>query len=269
MNDFNAIFEFINQLHEAKAHAVGNIGENAINQFALEHLSNDYFIFADIVIQAGNGTTQIDQVIVSKYGIFVIEIKNYKGWIFGDVQNSQWTQVLTSGKYRFQNPLRQNYKHIKSLQTLLGFHNDIFKSLVAFFRAEFKTVLPKNIVNNGSDYLNFINNNQKILLSEQQVLETIEKIKKSCLTQEQHQAHITKIKQQYNHANENNAPQCPRCNNIMVLRKARNTGNAFWGCSHYPQCTAIINIKNDYEKMKEAFQEVENVFNFMSRIFPN
>ncbi|WP_350617509.1 nuclease-related domain-containing protein, partial [Pseudomonas sp. HY7a-MNA-CIBAN-0227] len=66
------------------------------------------------------GSTQIDHVIVSIYGIFVIETKNYKGWIFGNEKQRQWTQAFPNGrKYKFQNPLRQNYLHIKTLADLL------------------------------------------------------------------------------------------------------------------------------------------------------
>ena len=34
-------------------------------------------------------------------------------------------------------------------------------------------------------------------------------------------------------------PSCPLCSSPMVMRKAKkglNAGNAFWGCSNFPQC---------------------------------
>ena len=73
--------------------------------------SNIYRRFHNIIIPTNNGTTQIDHIIVSPFGLFVIETKNYKGWIFGSEKQSKWTQSLYGKKYTFQNPLRQNYKH--------------------------------------------------------------------------------------------------------------------------------------------------------------
>ena len=66
------------------------------------------------------GTCQIDHVIVADSGIYVVEVKNYSGWIFGNERNKYWTQVLNYGKekYRFYNPIMQNEGHIKSLKEL-------------------------------------------------------------------------------------------------------------------------------------------------------
>jgi len=41
-------------------------------------------------------------------------------------------------------------------------------------------------------------------------------------------------------------PSCPKCGENMVKRKAgkgSNSGNEFWGCSNFPKCRGIINIK--------------------------
>lgn len=256
-------FKAMEQARDLKANIMGKAGELVTHHVALKLLNEDYFVFQDIVLKAGDGTTQIDQIIVSKFGIFVVEVKNYKGWIFGNAQDSEWTQALTSGKYRFQNPLRQNYKHVKILQTLLNYPDNIFKSLVAFLdQAEFKTHFPDNVVNTIPHYIQFIQKHQEILLSDEQIKIIIEKILSHRLTTEEHQAHIAKIKEQYNNANENNAPQCPRCTNTMILRTAKsggNIGNQFWGCCRYPRCKAIINISNEQEKIKQ----IEDVLTLM------
>src|SRR5262249_40940194 len=54
------------------------------------------------------------------FGIFCIETKSYKGWIFGNAQQEYWTQVIYRYRYKFYNPLRQNYAHIKAVEALLG-----------------------------------------------------------------------------------------------------------------------------------------------------
>ncbi len=35
---------------------------------------------------------------------------------------------------------------------------------------------------------------------------------------------------------QNDNPTCPDCDSEMVLRKNRETGEEFWGCSRYPEC---------------------------------
>jgi len=83
-------------------------------------------------IAAGQGTTQIDHVIVSRYGAFVVETKNMSGWIFGAERDAQWTQKFRKSSFRFQNPLRQNYKHTETPAELLGLPRDTIKSVIVF-----------------------------------------------------------------------------------------------------------------------------------------
>jgi len=73
----------------------------------------------DICISWPNGrTVQIDELIISQSGIYVIEVKNYKGWIFGNIHNEYWTQCLVAGykstptKNKLYNPIKQNQGHI-------------------------------------------------------------------------------------------------------------------------------------------------------------
>lgn len=59
----------------------------------------------DVIIPSRNGTTQIDHLVLSRYGIFIAEIKNIKGWIFGSEYQAKWTQVLYRECNRFRNHL--------------------------------------------------------------------------------------------------------------------------------------------------------------------
>jgi len=54
--------------------------------------------------------------VVSNYGIFVIETKNYKGWIIGNEFDDYWTQVIFKRKEKLYNPIKQNYGHIQALK---------------------------------------------------------------------------------------------------------------------------------------------------------
>lgn len=65
-------------------------------------------------------TVEIDMVMLHEKGIFVIENKNYSGWIFGSEEEEQWLQVLGKGKKNyFYSPIRQNQSHIRNLKRML------------------------------------------------------------------------------------------------------------------------------------------------------
>jgi hypothetical protein len=128
----------------------GRLGEAAVAAGALRNLKKDgYRVFNDLVLarRDGRGTTQIDHVIASHHGIFVVETKNYDGWIFGDVESRYWTQILRGKKSRFQNPLHQNAMHINALAAVTGIPKDRFRNVVYFVGgAVLKTELPPHIL---------------------------------------------------------------------------------------------------------------------------
>jgi hypothetical protein len=77
------------------------------------------------MLQVGNKTTQIDHIVVSNYGIFVIETKNYKGWIMGNEYDEYWRQVIYKRKEKLYNPIKQNYGHILALKGVLKNFSDL------------------------------------------------------------------------------------------------------------------------------------------------
>ena len=101
----------------------------------------------DLTLPTLDGTTQIDHVIVSNFGVFVIETKDLTGWIFGDERSRKWTQSIYGNRYQFMNPLRQNYKHQKAVENLLGLGTRCVHSVVVFVgNSEFKTMMPPNVL---------------------------------------------------------------------------------------------------------------------------
>ena len=131
--------------------------------------ASTYRAFHDVTIPDGTGTTQIDHIFVSPYGLFVLETKNYKGWIFGSERDAQWTQTTGRYKHRFQNPLRQNYKHTATLAALLGISHDLLHSVVVFTgEAQFKTPMPDN-VRKLRDFDRYILNFRDVVLTERDI----------------------------------------------------------------------------------------------------
>ncbi|WP_134052213.1 MULTISPECIES: nuclease-related domain-containing protein [Rheinheimera] len=129
----------------------GAIAERALHKVLVKELPASYQHYRNLVIPTEQGdVTEIDHLVVSAYGIFVIEVKNYRGWIFGGEKQPRWTVQRFRSKHQFMNPLHQNYKHTEAIKHVLGLNgkdNDAVHSIVAFSqRAEFKTHIPLNVM---------------------------------------------------------------------------------------------------------------------------
>ncbi len=145
----------------------------------------EYFLFNNLIIPFENtGSTQIDHVVISRFGVFVIETKDYKGWIFGSQDQSQWTQSLPGGrrKFQFQNPIHQNYAHILGLQNLFSFPVDYFQNIVVFSdRSTFKSD-PIPGVLHLSELTEYIMKDRREILTEKDLEFAIGKLSFLCQT---------------------------------------------------------------------------------------
>ena len=221
----------------------GIIGEWQVNlliKFFLD--KNEYHLIKNVTLPTDDGTTQIDHIIVSKYGIFVVETKNMKGWIFGSANQKQWTQQIYKHKSKFQNPLHQNYKHVKTLEACLNAKNDSIFSVIIFIGdSTFKTKMPEN-VRFARGGIEFIKSKTDIVFNTEEVASVIEQIEsgrleRSYKTNRQHVKHVKEIIE-----GKSDIKACSKCGEEMVLRKAtkgKNVGNEFWGCSAFPSCKNV------------------------------
>ena len=107
-----------------------------------------YHLMNNVTIPTNWGSTQIDHVLVSRFGVFVLEAKHYKGWIFANTDSPTWTQVLFEHRFKFQNPLRQNHGHVRAVHKLLDFlPPELVHSVVVFTGdADFKVGKPGNVL---------------------------------------------------------------------------------------------------------------------------
>ena len=219
---------------------------NLLIKFFLD--KNDYHLIKNVTLPTfidgkKHGTTQIDHIIVSKYGVFVVETKNMKGWIFGSENQKQWTQQTFKHQSQFQNPLHQNYKHVKTLEYLLltrcNAKNDYVFSVIIFIGdSTFKTKMPENVrfARGGIEY---IKSKTDIVFNAQEVVSIVEQVEsgrleRSFKTNRQHVRHVQEIiKDKFD------TKSCSKCGAEMVLRKATkgiNAGSEFLGCSTFPKC---------------------------------
>lgn len=132
-----------------QAPSIQNRGEAMVSQVIQANFGPpNYHLLNHVTLPFKGGTTQIDHVLVSRFGVFVIETKDYKGWIFGGAKQKKWTQVLFKNKFSFQNPTIQNTRHVRAVQDLLDFlPPDATCSVVVFTGdAEFKSEVPQEVV---------------------------------------------------------------------------------------------------------------------------
>ena len=140
----------------------GKVGELAVAvQVKLYLKDPQYILLNDCTLPDEQaGTTQIDHILLSPYGIFIIETKNYKGWIFGSERQKLWTQKIFKKSYKFQNPLHQNYKHQKVLEQVLAdiITPEYLHSIVVFMPdCEFKTDMSVNVFR-GAAWVDYVKN---------------------------------------------------------------------------------------------------------------
>ena len=188
----------------------------------------------NVIIPSKNGTTQIDHILVSPYGVFIIETKNMKGWIFGSENQAKWTQVLYRKKYPFQNPIRQTFRQKKILSEYLGLKESFIHTVIYFAgNCKFKTHLPSNVIRSGLG--SHIKQHQNHILSPEEISRILNQLNKltsdSSLTTKKH---IKSLRERHS-----SNTICPRCGSNLVERTARNrlrASSKFLGCENYPQC---------------------------------
>ena len=218
---------------------IGAAGERRVNSTLRRKLNKrEYVVLADLTLPTWNGTTQVDHIVLSRFGVFVIETKNMSGWIFGGENQAKWTQVMRRHKSQFQNPLRQNYQHVKVVQKLLGIGQGDLENLVAFVgSAEPRTEMPRNVFWSIRNLANYISSRRIVRFTDDEVRDFAKILQNGALeaNRKTKRAHVQHVKE--NAARKKtDVTKCPRCGSQLVERNNRKTGQTFFGCSRYPKC---------------------------------
>ena len=259
-----------------RANILGWLGEMVLH-WKLKHVldQQQYIVMHDIMLPTEEGTTtQIDHIVVSQWGIFVIETKTYSGTIYGKKGEPQWTVKYHFRRKGFprQNPLRQNYKHIATLAECLGIGQEYFKTIVAFANsAKFGKELPPEVMH-IRDVVEYIREKStEAIIPQEQIREVADAIVawQNTLSHAQKAAHVANLRKTHPprktteaaavapssaptppaetavpaaQPEGTTAPLCPKCGVPMVLRQRKSDGGKFWGCPNYPKCRSIVNI---------------------------
>ena len=230
----------------------GKEGELHVHNI-LAQLPEGYTILDDVMLKTGSGTTQIDHVVVSRYGVFAIETKNYRGDIYGNDDCQQWTQVILTDvtymkkwyktytyvtKNHFYNPVKQSVSHANAIKrTLSAWPNLKVVPIVVFAgSAVLQNVTTQYHVVYDDQLLATIRNYNYSYLSDADVAQVVD-----CLTQKNvrdqvdDRTHVSNVyAAKYKTDSKIASGICPQCGGALVLRHGRY-GN-FYGCSNYPRC---------------------------------
>lgn len=127
---------------------LGRMAEKQLASLLRRSFGKQQLNYQNLVLPTPQGGwTEIDQLLITCYGIFVLEVKNYRGWIFGTPDQPNWTVQHFRRKHQFMNPIHQNAKHCRAVAALLGLPQSQVRSVVAFSRrARFKTWMPDYVL---------------------------------------------------------------------------------------------------------------------------
>lgn len=237
--------------------AIGKRGEKKIENDLnnINFWGYEGFCLKNVYVPREDGSTsEIDLIYITRKGFFVIESKNYSGYIFGDERRQEWTSTLYAGKgwyggnkvnkYKFYNPVWQNNTHIAALKRYLGDISAI--SIIVFgdncelkdvnvYRDDVYICYEKKL----KKLIKCIWDNTPTYYSKEQIRDYYNiLLPLTDASKEKKILHVQKIQE------KQQVDICPKCGGTLVLRQAKKgiyAGNSFYGCSNYPKCKYIRN----------------------------
>lgn len=217
----------------------GKRGEKTVS-LILETLPDCYLTFNDYYFSVDGHSVQIDHIVLSPFGIFVIETKNFKGWIIGAETSEYWIKNYYGNKYKFRNPIKQNLSHVLALKKILGVPQEKIIPIVVFTsKADLKCSVHTPVL--------YTYQVKKFILSVKDQLFTGDEVsyfaqKLQCVNitdDKRHQRHTIET-QNYVLKKETLIQNriCPKCKGQLVERNGKY--GSFLGCSNYPRCRFTV-----------------------------
>jgi hypothetical protein len=111
---------------------------------------SQYGILTDVYVPRWDDSrrlSRISHVVVCRQGVFVIEVKDYRGNIFGGAEEEYWSRERDRRVRKFKNPLRQSERHIRALAAFLKLPQAMFHPVVAFGpEADLRPPVPPHVI---------------------------------------------------------------------------------------------------------------------------
>lgn len=157
----------------------GWFAEKSQPALALERLNPELYHRIDrleVPKPDGSGTTRVDHVVASRFGIFVIEAEELAGSISGGEKEPLWTLTAGAKQTRFENPLWKNSVHVWALQEYLGLRVGVFHSVVLLSgECAFQTPVPADVMTRG--LCRFVEGFKLPILSAEEVQGAVERLR--------------------------------------------------------------------------------------------
>lgn len=124
----------------------GLLGESLTERLINDNIKCYKQLIRDVVIEYNDKKTQIDNILITSKGIYVIENKNYSGIIM--TGNSKWIQVLGENKSIIDNPFDQNEYHIDLLSKKMNIDKDKFKTYIVMgYDTKIQNKMNNHVIN--------------------------------------------------------------------------------------------------------------------------
>ena len=213
---------------------IGFAGEFWV-RLELRKLPKEYLVINNLMVEYNSKTCQIDHLVISKYGIFIIETKQYNGYIKGNDYDLNWEQRFKKKIYHIHNPIHQNYGHLQMLKQVTGIDESLFIPLVCISSRARVNVKSKKVVLLNDLIDTILNYNEEKILYYKEIYEYINTI--NIREKKKRKEHIIETKKIVTQKKNNNINKCPKCGGILVERMSKY--GKFIGCSNYPKCKYI------------------------------
>ncbi|MBO4560540.1 MAG: NERD domain-containing protein [Bacteroidaceae bacterium] len=237
----------------------GKEGETIVHNI-LTQLPEEYLVLDDIMLKTNRGTTQIDHIVVSKYGVFAIETKNYRGEIYGNDKRDQWKQIILTDvtyakkwyktytyvtKNHFYNPVKQALGHTYEIKKVLTEwpYLKIIPIVVFVGNADLKNVYSNIHVVYGENLLSTIQSYTTVYLRDDDVERIYNHLcqinVRESVSNSTHVHNINVIQEEKHRKIAEGI--CPKCGGNLILRQGKY--GRFYGCSNYPKCKYTLDVQ--------------------------
>ena len=202
----------------------GKRGEMRIHDILMQ-LPDEYHVMDDVMLKTTNGTTQIDHIVVSKYGIFAIETKNYRGEIYGNDNSQEWKQIIVT-KVTYPKKPWKTYTYVTKNQ----FYNPVKQAVGHMYRIKDNHVIYDNSL------LSTIQAYQTSYITDADVNDVVARLSSKNIRQiVDNKTHVHNVKEaKYKTDSIIASGICPQCGGTLVRRNGKY--GSFYGCSNYPKC---------------------------------
>ncbi|MDD2477000.1 MAG: NERD domain-containing protein [Dysgonamonadaceae bacterium] len=206
--------------------------------------ANEYKTLNKKRVKSPIGSSQIDYIVISIYGIFIIESKNYAGQIDGEENSKYWTYTKFKKKIKFKNPIKNNQEHIDALKVALSDYTQIIYHPIVVFtsNAKINSITSSTpVIYSNQLFLTIMAKRETPNLNIEQVNNITAKINEGIISEKKKIRAFKDQKSIRAQKRKDKSLICPRCGNDLIVKEGPY--GKFYGCSNYPKCRCTVTYR--------------------------